>query len=494
MDRKGFPRVALFALLPGALMVNVAGAAAAATFTDPAIASGPSPYANCALGGDPGAVNYVNAEVEPWVAVNPTNPSNVIGVWQQDRWSDGGSHGLVAGYSTNGGKTWNETTQPFSACAPGGPSAYDRASDPWVSFGPDGTAYSVSISIQGAGSATAVAAATSTNGGKTWGNLNLLKEDSSSQYFNDKESVTADPVVAGTAYAVWDRLVSPNANPDADAHAAAFTGPAWFAKTTDGGRTWSPGKIIVPTAQHQQTIGNQIVVDPRNGTLYDFFDFILGSGPNGLGQLHGLNVAFVKSTDGGATWTAPHIVASLDSVGVTDPNTGAPIRTGDSIPDPAIDPASGQLYVVWQDARFTGFAYDQVAISASPDGGATWSAPARVNTATGQPSFTPSVRVNSSGTVAVTYYDFRELTAGNTSTLPTDYWFTSSSAGGAAFSDETRLYGAFDMLTAPNSRGYFVGDYEGLVASGSKFVSLSVRANDGNTANRTDAVATTITP
>ncbi|MDQ4504564.1 sialidase family protein [Sinomonas sp. ASV322] len=487
-------RAALLALIPAALLLNLGGAASAATFTPPVVASDPSPYASCTVGGAPGAVNYPNAEVEPWVAVNPKNPLNVVGVWQQDRWSDGGAHGLVAGYSNDGGASWRESAQPFSACAAGGPARFDRASDPWVSFGPDGTAYSVSISFQGVGADNGVAAATSTDGGKTWGNLNILKEDTTFQFFNDKESVTADPVHAGTAYAVWDRLVAPNGNPRADAHTHAFTGPAWFAKTTDGGKTWGSTQIIVPTAEHQQTIGNQIVVDPRTGTLYDFFNLILSSGPNGAGDLHGNNVAFVKSTDGGVTWTAPQVVAKLGTVGVTDPNTGAPIRTGDIIPEPAIDPASGQLYVVWQDARFSGGVFDEVALSSSPDGGATWSAPHRVSTDTGRPAFTPSVRVNSGGTVAVTYYDFRSLGAGNTTTLPTDYWFTSSPAGGAAFGNETHLYGPFDMLTAPNARGFFVGDYEGLAASGGSFASLSVRANDGNTANRTDAVFTAVHP
>ena len=47
--------------------------------------------------------NFANTEVEPWVDVNPTNPDNIVATWQQDRWSDGGSRGLVAGVSTNGG-------------------------------------------------------------------------------------------------------------------------------------------------------------------------------------------------------------------------------------------------------------------------------------------------------------------------------------------------------------------------------------------------------
>ena len=40
--------------------------------------SGPSPYPASCGGGMAGSVNYENAEVEPYVAVNPTNPSNLI--------------------------------------------------------------------------------------------------------------------------------------------------------------------------------------------------------------------------------------------------------------------------------------------------------------------------------------------------------------------------------------------------------------------------------
>src|SRR5258707_10827086 len=108
------------------------------------LVSGPSPFANCTAGSGPGAVNFTNAEVEPYVAINPANSKNIIGVWQQDRWNDGGSHGLVAGFSSNGGKTWSVTPQPLSICAPGG-LAYERASDPLISIGPAGTAYSISI-------------------------------------------------------------------------------------------------------------------------------------------------------------------------------------------------------------------------------------------------------------------------------------------------------------------------------------------------------------
>jgi len=449
------------------------------------LVSGPSPFASCTIGGSSKSINYVNAEVEPWLAVNPALTTNLIGVWQQDRWSDGGAHGLVAGFSSDGGLTWGETPLPFSACAGG--LGYERASDPWVSIGPDGTAYTVSISFNQSNNNNAVAAAVSRDFGQTWGNLSVLiaNNEPNTQFFNDKESVTANPIKAGVAYAVWDRLESPNGNPRANLHTAAFRGPTFFAKTVDGGQTWSSPKIIVNLPSRRQTIGNQIVVNSQDGTLYDFFNLITPPF-----NVTASKVAFIKSTDDGATWTKPQIIADLRTVGVTDPNdTRVSLRTGDIIPEPAIDPATGQLYVVWQDSRFNGGRFDEIALSTSTDGGNTWSTPIRVNTPTGRAAFNPSVRVNSAGAVGVTYYDFRDLQAGNTTTLPTDIWRTTSTNSGQSFGGEVQVAGPFDMKTAPNAEGLFVGDYQGLDVRGTAFVPFFVQTNSGNLTNRTDVFA-----
>jgi hypothetical protein len=180
---------------------------------------------------------------------------------------------------------------------------------------------------------------------------------------------------------------------------------------------------------------------------------------------------------------------------VSDPNTGQAIRTGDIIPEPAIDPTTGQLYIVWQDSRFNGHHFDEVALSTSTNGGSTWSAPIQVNTNTPPtgPGFTPMVHVNPDGTVGVTFYDFRNLTT-QTTTLPTDYWFVKSTNHGASFDSEMPITPtSFDMLTAPNAGGFFVGDYEGLDTSGtSLFQPFFVQTNSGNTSNRTDVFTTTV--
>src|SRR5881392_4491059 len=123
-------------------------------------ANGDSPFASCDISAFliPGEINYVNSELEPWVAVNPTNPMNIIGVYQQDRYTRGGARGLAAAVTHNGGMTWSSTYPHFSTCA-GGTVAnggdFQRASDPWVTFSPNGHAYFITLSLTFLGPASA---------------------------------------------------------------------------------------------------------------------------------------------------------------------------------------------------------------------------------------------------------------------------------------------------------------------------------------------------
>jgi hypothetical protein len=439
------------------------------------------------------------------VAVNPANTQNIVGVWQQDRWSNGGAQGLVAGFSSDGGATWGETTLPFSVCAPnaildpftGAP--YNRASDPWVSIGPDGTAYAVGLlatnstgGVSAGNNDTGVATVTSSDGGKTWVNARLVKSDQGTSpifevthFFNDKESITADPVHAGTAYVVWDRLQAPSHSPDAALRAHAFRGPTWFSKTTDGGKTWTGTRAIFDPGQNSQTIGNEVVVNSETGVLYDFFERFQTTGSPKFTP-RGISVGFVSSSDGGTTWSKPTVVSNQQTVDDFAPNTGALLRTGAGLPSTAIDARNGDLYVVWEDARFTGGTVNQVVISSSSDGGNTWSSPAVVSNPSSKPAFTPTVAVNAAGTVGVTYYDFRNPD-GIATGQPTDYWFTSSTNEGASFGGEMRITPtSFDMLNAPNAGGLFLGDYQGLGVNGARFMPFFVQTNNGNTSNRTD--------
>lgn len=178
-------------------------------------------------------------------------------------------------------------------------------------------------------------------------------------------------------------------------------------------------------------------------------------------------LAVQKSQNGGTTWSRAKIIAPFDSVAVTDPVTGKTIRGGgDALPEIAINKRTGELFVVWQTAKFSGGKYDEIAISRSVDGGRTSSAPVRVNPALGRAAFTPMVSVNHNGVVGVSYYMIN-CNQHSKNRLPVDYWITYSTNDGRSFKSPLHIAGPFNMLRAPEAvppfvPGLFIGDYQGL--------------------------------
>lgn len=418
--------------------------------------SGATPWPNTSDTVGQSGTYYLNSEVEPYLAVDPNNPLHLVAVWQQDRWSNGGSRGIMSAASFDGGQSWTATPLPGSTVNTGGSTL--RASDPWVTIGPDGTVYADYLTLNDPNleNPRTLSANVSTNGGLTWSDAAAIITNSDNGFFNDKNSITADPYHPGAAYAVWDRLNFYN-----------NTGPAMFSRTTDGGQTWStPQAIYDPT--YGQTLANQIVVLPGD---------VLVNVTNWIDYATNVETIQVqRSTDQGTTWSAPITVNTIQGVGVTDPDNGTGVRSGDDIPMIAVDRTSGNLYVVWQDGRFSGGTHDDIAFTMSTDGGQTWTVAQKVNqTPTGIPAgdqqtFTASVAVAANGTVAVSYYDFRNNTA--MAGLDADYWiaFANPSQPGFTFGNEQRLTNSsFNMELAPYANGLFVGDYEALYAGGSSF-------------------------
>jgi hypothetical protein len=489
--RKSFPRAAAAVC---ALMILLPVAVASAgpyTTTSVSQASSTSPFASCDVSAFmfPGEINWVNSELEPFVAVNPQDPSNIIGVYQQDRFSFGGATGLAASVSHDGGLSWSTTLPHFTICS-GGTAAsqtdYQRASDPWVTFSPDGTAYFISLSFSFVGDATqtgsGILVSKSTDGGDTWGApttllRNVGDADVAPYFFNDKESITADPFDSNYVYAIWDRLRKPGSSqtPSAE-NSFAFRGDTLFARTTDGGTTWEPARTIHASSSLTGTIGNVIAVLP-DGTLVDVFDMLQGSGRNEPGY----DTMVMRSTDHGATWSDPIEVAPDRSVGTSDPDTGARIRTGCFLPLIAADlnptsPGYGNLYVTWCDSfgseKTNGKVHSTMVFTQSTDGGLTWSPLARIDKSGDSPAFVPSLAVASDGTVGVTYYDFRNNTPAPG--LPTDQWFVhchpTTDCTNPANWAESHVFGPFDLENAATAGGYFLGDYEGMTAIGPNFM------------------------
>jgi hypothetical protein len=491
----------------GLITVIPAYASSYRTATSVDASGGVDPFANCTADNvaqqeaDFGSTLYPGAEPEPRLAIDPTNSQNLVGVFQQDRWSDGASRGLVAAVSHNGGASWTRVVLPgFTACSGG---SDIRASDPWVSFAADGTVYAIGQTSTSPGSPGANRVVRSTTKGDSWSSPTAIIADTYLASFNDKESITANPNVAGDVYAVWDRFISPpsgNAAFPGILHSRVFRTQTYFARTTDGGASWEPARAIYPPGTDSGSIGHIINVLPNGDLLDGFIEFTLKPKPQ-TGSIKSFDVAVIRSTDRGVHWgNIPSVIANLDLayLGPFDPDNGNPIRSG-QLPDFAVDSASGKMYAVWEDdAPVAGI--DAIQFSQSSDGGVTWSAPVKINHTPAsvpqadQQAFTPTVKVASDGTVGVTYYDLR----GNTTApgLPTDYWFIHchASCTSPGSWSENHVAGPFDLEQAAFAGGYFLGDYEGMVTNGTTFEPFFDQAVSLAAGNPSDVYFTTISP
>jgi hypothetical protein len=462
-----------------------------------------------------GSIFYPNTAIEPWVAIDPTNPDRLLVGYQQDRWNNGGSRGLVGSVSTDGGQTWSNTIPTGVSKCTGG--TFVRASDPWVTFAPDGTAFFLSQAGSIVQATTGLGArvsgtlvSRSSDHGQTWSAPTTLITSYGPLLFNDKTSITADPAPKGArgggfVYAVWDqlRLFPQPGDTSADALLAnnegvviarellrtasaggatvlkfAFTGPTFFSQTRDNGATWTEAAPIYQPGINAQTLNNIVQVLP-NGDVLDFFTNLDFSASRPT-----VRIGYVRSTDKGATWSGPTFVTDVQVVGVVSPDSQERVRDASDLFGVAVDPVSGRLYLAWQDCRFgpscnlaTGIGVDSIALIQSLDGGVSWSAPVKINQTPSnanqlrEQAFIPAVAVTSNGTVVVTYYDFRNDT-GSPGVEATDYFAVFCHAGfdcsqRASWGSELRLTpSSFNILNAPVASGHFLGDYMGLAASG----------------------------
>lgn len=487
-----------------ALAVLAAGTAQAATAIQ---VHGTSPYPN--PGGCHGAAQsgtlYVNSEVEPWVGDNArpsgaADPDALIGTWQQDRFSSGGSSGLLVAYSHDGGASWTvppladqpKITNCQDPAGTGTDSDWERATDPWSDISPNGDMWFMSLSFNDTRNLrNAMLVSKSEDGGAHWTEPVSLIDDPNPHVFNDKNSLTADPNDSNLVYAIWDRLVFPNERSQGDASAftaAAFKGPTYFSKTTNGtdddGGDWTTREIL-DLGENDQTIANQIAVLPRaagetESTLINVFDWIHNDNKAGR---KGEKISAMRSTDSGETWSDPVVIDPIAGAVVRDRDPdGAPcpetlghkfdpyvcrLRTADGVADIAIDMQTRAAYVVWQDGGPDGKVV--IRLAKSTDGGATWTQLGVVNSVPATDAHTPSVEVDDGGTVAVTYYDFRFNDVDSTDGLETAHWIRRSTNGGASFGPDELLGTTFDTRKAPYALGYFLGDYDGLASVGTAF-------------------------
>lgn len=237
-----------------------------------------------------------------------------------------------------------------------------------------------------------------------------------SGHFNDKPAIKVDDWIGspyeGNVYYVYDN-VPPGFS----------TNQVLFSRSTDAGQTFS--KPIKLNSTRTNPFAPDVAVAP-DGTVYVFWrQFQQNKNiPNAM--------VFVKSTDGGLTFTKQQTVNTIQGHDLRDElvSGGGARDCGDgpdecvsgfvfaraaSLPQATVD-EQGTVFLTWEEVAtvpdngdtFRPDGQSQVVVVASSNGGSTWSSPVVVDPQPIGHQFWPNIEVDhSTGQLALIYYDSR---------------------------------------------------------------------------------------
>jgi len=333
---------------------------------------------------------------EPHLAVNPTDPDNMIAA-SMALPEAGQGHTVRVYTSFDGGRTWSyqalDTTPVYGG-------------DPWLTFGPDGTAFF--LHLPGI-------VRRSTDGGRTWsppvhlprGAARAERKAGAFDYPKMLTDQTAGPY-SGRLYVVAsqaDRLPS-----------EAPVYPIALLRSLDGGKSFSFPVHLLP-GNINYHIGAPVIL--ADGTLLIPFQEITKR--RGV-FFDSPRLWMVRSEDGGKSFSIPFLMR--ENFQATSPHMAVDTTGGDF---------NNHVYAAWS----TTDAYDfNLFLSVSVDRGENWSGPVRINDEIAH-DYTqrPAVAVSEAGMVGLLWIDTR---ADSSARCFTPY-FAISDDGGATIEKNTAL-------------------------------------------------------
>jgi len=243
-------------------------------------------------------------------------------------------------------------------------------------------------------------AAASRGDATAWKSPVIISKQSSTT-FSDKEQIWADNASSsrffGNVYVCWASFRS-------NSRGNALPTPLTVARSSDGGTTWTTSQVGPATdnRNNAQADGCTVRTD-STGNAYVF----------GVGSRKGTTVQLMyKSSDGGAHWVGPTIVATAVAPGVIDPVLGRPVMDGvagarvDLAVGPSVDIANGapsgagatdEIFMTWSDGR-AGLNNEQLMLTRSSNGGASFATPVVVPLTAGDRPIYTAPAVSPDGT------------------------------------------------------------------------------------------------
>jgi len=376
------------------------------------------------------------------IAIDPTDPDRIIAV---SRAAERNGRSVNFEYvSGDGGATWRTRRSE----SPRGRTHGDDA----IAMAADGRAHHSYISFEGLrqerpeAPSNGIFVTTTRNGGRSWSApVAVLDHTNAITPFEDKPYLVVDQVAGSphrnAVYIAWTRFdVYGSAHPDDRSH-------IFVSHSTDRGATFtSPVRVSDVGGDTLDSDGTLEGAVPAVGLAGEVY--LVWAGPRGL--------TFDRSDDGGWTWGDDRVI--LETPGGWDIDVDGFARHN-GMPVTGVDRSDGarrgRLYVNWIDERHGD---PDVFVMSSPDGGATWSDPVRVNddpVGNGAAQMFTWMAVDpSDGSVNIVFYDRRDLEG--TSTAVT---LARSVDGGETFVNYTIDLDAFECNPA-----VFFGDYTGIDA------------------------------
>src|SRR6266576_160931 len=383
-----------------------------------------STFSRCAQATNP--IDTVTPASEPFGVVEPHNPNHLVISWMQR--ARFGVTVLRSAASFDGGDSWPYlTTLPLTSCATRAPFSFHTSGD----------------------------------GGRSWHAPIIAMVVPAKQGQYDNSSLAVDPRNAAVAFVLSTRTES---LPD-----STQVGLAVLSKTTDGGRTWSTPRAISPKYAGVSADLPQMASDPVSGHLF----VVYTSGAHRA-------IWLLVSTDAGESWSAPTQVATFTPLKGPPrfPRSNVVVRVAEDVARLAIDRRSGRLFVAFADGRFSGGEHLQIGITASSDGGRTWSPVVAGWSDTTVAAWQPASAVLADGSVAFPYFTAAAVADGSSGTYPTSVRVARVRLANDGTVLERHESPALDFPWQPGPRkqGMFLGDYHSLLVVGQTLCPLFARS------------------
>lgn len=425
---------------------------------------------------DPTLATSWSGGSEPSIAVNPANPSQIVITSFRSGW---GTNAALF-YSTDGGQTW---TQEMSIPAPPGQTGVTGCPcDQTVDFGRDGRLYGTFLLYDGTNTNVVTGSTTDPTSAAAWGwngnpaqLTNTARANAADQPWlivgRDPTNATQDNVYVG-----YDDF---SGSPDARVSVSYGAVPVNVTLDSKAG-TESP-LVTNP--------GLRLATDPRNGAVYAIYEQSTGAN-----QPVSVTYKLNRSTDGGVTWT---LNGGADGLTVDTVNSdqapnykfGTVNALLGGVDHVAVDPANGDVYVVYGDDTAGTGVGNQLLVRRLQDNGAGGLSIGTAATLTSAASAAlPSIAVASDGTVGVLYDTYDGLSSDS---LPTfSAHLSLSTDHGATFTDQVLQTFYSPATDDGNARQRVLGDFQQIKASGPYFYGVfsGNRSGFGSTTSTIDPV------